>query len=50
MDGDQVELETKPLKKHQIQVTASQNHTIDLIDCDTEEEVLTPIPMVEEVT
>ena len=46
---DQVATEAKLTKKQKIQVIASQTPTIDFIDCDTEEEVLSPIPVVEEV-
>ena len=37
----------KPLKKQKIQVTTSQIPTIDLLNYDTEEDVLTPVIVVE---
>ena len=50
MGDDQVAAEIKPLKKHKIQVNSFQIPTMDLIDCDTKEEVLTSVLVVEEVT
>ena len=47
---DLVVVEAKPPKKQKNQVTSSQTPTIDFIDCDTEEEVNSPVLVIEEVT
>ena len=42
-------VEVKPVKKQKIQITATQIPSIDLSDYDTEEEVITPMAVLEEV-
>ena len=47
---DQATVEAKPTKKQKIQITASQTPTIDVIYCDTKEEVHSSMHAIEEVT
>ena len=47
---DQARAKAKPTKKQKIHVTASQTPTIDVIDCDTKEEVHSSMHAIEEVT
>ena len=49
MHDDLAAAEAKLAKKQKTQVTSSQTPTIEFIDCDTEKEVHSPMPVVEEV-